>query len=177
MDIFDTSKGLSKTLGFKKKHEDAILPSYATQGAACFDFYACMHPFKSVYFVDEFNQVTELKLQYDYMILEPNERYLIPTGVCANIPEGYCIKIYSRSGLSFKTGLILTNGVGVVDSDFVDEIMISLTNIGPDAVEIKCGDRIAQGEFAPYQRAIITEIFEEIAKKGDREGGFGSTGT
>ena len=81
MNIFDC---IPHYLKFKKKHENAVLPSYATSGSACFDFHACLHPFKSVYFVDEENEVSELKLQYDYMILEPNERYLIPTGVCAD---------------------------------------------------------------------------------------------
>jgi dUTP pyrophosphatase len=174
MDIFDVK--LPPLLKFKKKHENAVIPSYATDGAVCFDFYACLHPFKSIYLVDEGNEVVELKLQYDYMILEPNERYLIPTGICADIPEGYCIKIYSRSGLSFKAGIMLTNGVGVVDSDFVDEIMISVTNFGPDAIEIASGERVAQGEFAPFIRPRIEEIFHDLDKKGNRQGGFGSTG-
>lgn len=167
-------------LRFKKLHQSAIIPSYATQGAACFDFYSCLYQFKAIKVFTDTNQEEEIKLQYDFLAIEPGDRILIPTGVCADIPDGHCIKIYSRSGISLKSGLILTNGVGVVDSDYTDEIFISMTNITEDLVILYSENRIAQGELVPYIRADISQIesddFQTLSKKGDRTGGFGSTG-
>lgn len=168
-------------LKFKRLHETATLPSYATSGAACFDFYSCFYQFKAIKVYSEENDLEEIKIQYDFLLIEPGDRILIPTGICADIPEGYCIKIYSRSGMSFTNGLMLTNGVGVVDSDYTDEIFISMTNVGKTSVVLNSNIRIAQGELVPYIRANIQEIdpgnfTTGLDKKGDRTGGFGSTG-
>lgn len=164
-------------LRFKKLHETAQIPTYGTDQSACFDFYTCIYPFKTIYFVDEHNEMCEMKLQYDYIPVHPNERFLIPTGICADIPENYCIKLYSRSGISFKAGLMLTNGVGVIDSDYTQEILVSITNISPETLVIPSGERIAQGELAQVIKPKIEEIDYEISQKGNREGGFGSTGS
>lgn len=168
-------------LKFKKLHETAILPSYGTEGAACFDFYSCLYPFKSVKVNNVQNEPEEIKIQYDFVLVEPGDRILIPTGVCADIPEGYCIKVYSRSGMSFKHGMILTNSVGVIDSDYTDEIFISLSNISADTVIVHSDARIAQGELVPYIKVNIEDIttdgdYSVLSKKTDRIGGFGSTG-
>lgn len=168
-------------LKFKRLHESAILPTYATDQSACFDFYTCLYPFKSVYFIDQTNteefEINELKLQYDYITINPMDRFLIPTGISADIPEDHVIKIYSRSGVSFKNGLILSNGVGIIDADYVNEILISVTNIGHDTILISSGERVAQGELCKVLRPSIMETFDDLEKKGNREGGFGSTGT
>lgn len=167
-------------LKFKKLHETAIVPSYSTEGAACFDFFACLYPFKAVKVYNVSNELEEIKLQYNFLVIEPGDRILIPTGVCADIPEGYCIKVYSRSGLSLKHGLLLTNGVGVIDSDYTDEIFVSMTNNSADVVIIYADNRIAQGELVAYEKAKIELIessdYQTLPKKGDRVGGFGSTG-
>ena len=167
-------------LKFKKLHETAIIPNFATEGSACFDFYSCLYPFKSIKVYNYRNEPEEIKVQYDFIIVEPEDRILIPTGVCADIPENHCIKVYSRSGISLKSGLILTNGVGVVDSDYTDEIFISMTNISSEIVIIHSDSRIAQGELVPTIKTVITEFetvdFTTLPKKGKRIGGFGSTG-
>ncbi len=167
-------------LKFKKLHETAIIPSYATNGAACFDFFACLYPFKAIKVFNVTNELEEIKLQYNFLVIEPGDRILIPTGVCADIPDGYCIKIYSRSGLSLKHGLMLTNGVGVVDSDYSDEIFVSMINASADVVILNSDNRVAQGELVPYQRTDIQLIesddYQILPQKGDRTGGFGSTG-
>lgn len=167
-------------LKFKKLHETAIIPSYATEGAACFDFFACLYPFKAVKVYNVSNELEEIKLQYNFLMIEPGDRILIPTGVCADIPKQYCIKIYSRSGLSFKHGLFLTNGVGVIDSDYTDEIFVSMTNNSADVVILHADSRIAQGELSLYEKAKIELIessdYQTLPQKGNRTGGFGSTG-
>lgn len=167
---------MNPILKFKKLHDTAIIPIYATEQSACFDLYTCIYPFKTIYFVDANNEYCEMKLQYDYIVIEPGEKFLIPTGISADIPENYCIKIYSRSGTSFKMGLILTNGVGVVDADYTGEIMISITNFSIETVIIPTNESIAQGELAYCVRPTIQETMEEIQQKGNRIGGFGSTG-
>jgi len=165
---------------FKRLHETAIVPSYATPGSACFDFHACLYPFKAVKVYNLDNDEEEIKVQYNFVIVEPGDRILIPTGICSDIPDGYCIKIYSRSGVSVKNGLILTNGVGIIDSDYTDEIFVSLTNVTATEVLIKTDMRIAQGELCPYINCQIEEInddtYSTLPKKGERTGGFGSTG-
>jgi dUTP pyrophosphatase len=171
----------SPVLRFKKLHETALIPSYSTDGAACFDFFCCFYPFKSVKVYNVTNELEEIKIQHDFLIIEPGDRILIPTGICADIPDGYCIKIYSRSGLSFKEGLLLTNGVGVIDSDYSDEIFISMTNNSADVVILHSDSKIAQGELVPYQKVNIQLIesddYQTLPKKGNRTGGFGSTGS
>jgi len=170
----------NEILKFKKLHETAIIPSYATEGAACFDFFSCLYPFRAVKVFSVLNDLEEIKLQHNFLVIEPGDRILIPTGVCVDIPDGYCIKIYSRSGLSFKHGLMLTNGVGVIDSDYSDEIFISMTNNSADVVILQSDNRIAQGELVAYQKANIQLIesddYQVLPQKGDRIGGFGSTG-
>lgn len=171
----------SPVLKFKKLHETALIPSYATEGAACFDFHACLYPFKSVRVNNALNGEEEIKIQHNFLLIEPGDRILIPTGICADIPEGFCIKIYSRSGLSFKNGLILTNGTGIVDSDYTEEIFISLLNSSEETAIILSDSRIAQGELVPYVKANIQEIVENnyssLPQKTNRKGGFGSTGS
>lgn len=168
-------------LKFKKLHETAIIPSYATEGSACFDFYSCLYPFKSVRVNNATNGQEEIKIQYNFLLVEPGDRILVPTGICADIPEGYCIKVYSRSGLSFNNGLILTNGVGIIDSDYTEEIFISLLNSSEETVIIHTDSRIAQGEITPYIKANIQQIEENnysiLPQKTTRKGGFGSTGS
>lgn len=170
-----------QVLKFKKLHETAIIPSYATEGSACFDFYSCLYPFKSVKVNNVANGQEEIKIQYNFLLVEPGDRILVPTGICADIPEGYCIKIYSRSGLSFKNGLILTNGVGIVDSDYTEEIYISLLNSSEETIIIHSDSRIAQGEIVSYIKADIQEIegndYSVLPQKTTRKGGFGSTGS
>jgi dUTP pyrophosphatase len=170
----------SPVLKFKKLHETSIIPSYATEGAACFDFFACLYPFKAVKVYSVTNELEEIKLQYNFLVIEPGDRILIPTGVCADIPEGHCIKIYSRSGLSLKHGLLLTNGVGVIDSDYTDEIFVSMTNNSADVVILHTDNRIAQGELVTYRKTNIELVessdFQTLPQKGNRIGGFGSTG-
>jgi dUTP pyrophosphatase len=170
----------SPVLKFKKLHETAIIPSYATEGAACFDFFCCFYPFKSVKVYNISNELEEIKIQHNFILIEPGDRILLPTGICADIPDNYCIKIYSRSGLSFKNGLMLTNGVGVIDSDYSDEIFISMINNSADVVILHSDNRIAQGELVLCAKTNIelmeSDDYQTLPQKGNRTGGFGSTG-
>ena len=133
----------------QRLNENAVLPSYAHPTDAGADVSAC-------------EEVT----------INPGETKLIGTGLKVDIPAGYAILIYPRSGMSLKTSIRLANSVGVIDSSYHKEIGIILDNIGNEPYIIHSGDRIAQ--------MIITSVpmirfNEETVVDGDR-GGFGSTG-
>lgn len=110
--------------------------------------------------------------------IKAGQRGKIPTGVWIDnvewsavqnglIPE---LQVRCRSGLAFKHGLMLTNGVGTVDLDYKDEICVLLFNSGSEDVEIRTGDRVAQLVLA------LTGSFSNIERGTQRVGGFGSTG-
>ena len=110
------------------------------------------------------------------IVLNPGERVLIPTGFAAEIPEGTAGFIFTRSGLGIKKGIHVTNGVGVVDSDYRGEIHVGLHNLSQEAYTIAPLERIAQMIIMPYFAVDVIEA--EALDETDRgAGGFGSTGT
>lgn len=130
------------------------LPSYATMGSAGVDLYACIE---------------------SAVLLEPNERMLISTGVAIGMNNPNVVGlIFARSGWASKRGISLANGVGVIDSDYTDEVKVSIINHSNTIQKIEPGDRIAQLVFMPIFQAnwIIVDQLEET----NRKGGFGSTG-
>lgn len=135
----------------KSNHQ---LPSYATAGSAGMD----------------------LKANTDVPVsLKPMERYLFPTGMYIQLPEGYEAQIRPRSGLAAKYGVTVTNCVGTIDSDYTGEIKVSLINLSTDTVVIYPGDRIAQMVVAKYEKVNWEEVASlDETERGD--GGFGSTG-
>ena len=135
----------------KSNHQ---LPSYATAGSAGMD----------------------LKANTDVPVsLKPMERYLFPTGLYIQLPEGYEAQIRPRSGLAAKYGVTVTNAPGTIDEDFVGQIMVSLINLSTDTVVIYPGERIAQMVVAKYEKVSWNEVSElDETERGN--GGFGSTG-
>ena len=156
---------------------DLRVPRFATEQAAAFDIEAYFVPGQYIETYTAKNEkMCRVVKDDDRLILEPGDRALIPTGLLFDIPDGWMLNIYSRSGTSWKQGLILTNSVAVIDSDYVDEVFVSVTNNSLARVTIKSGDRIAQGAFAPTFRLPIEVLSNRPSKKGNRTGGFGSTG-
>ena len=135
----------------KSNHQ---LPSYATAGSAGMD----------------------LKANTDVPIsLKPMERWLFPTGIYIQLPDGYEAQIRPRSGLAAKYGITVTNCIGTIDSDYTGEIKVSLINLSTDTVVIYPGDRIAQMVVAKYEKVTWEEVAVlDETERGD--GGFGSTG-
>ena len=106
----------------------------------------------------------------------PGEVRLIPTGLVAEAPEGYFLALFIRSSAPIKKGLTLANGVGVVDRDYSgpsDQILIEVLNFTDSAVEVRKGERIAQGMFLRVDRVEWEEVDEVRVPS---RGGFGSTG-
>lgn len=136
--------------------EGLELPSYETEGSAGMDIRAALPEIKS-------------------MIISPNQRALVPTGLVFEIPKGFEVQIRPRSGLAFKNGITCLNTPGTIDSDYRGEIKVLLINLGAEEFEITRGMRIAQMIVAPVTQANLNEV----GKLGDTErgaGGFGSTG-
>lgn len=135
--------------------EDIPMPTYATGGSAGLDLRACLKA-----------PVT----------LEPGESVLIPTGLAIYIEDpSLAAMILPRSGLGHKHGIVLGNLVGLIDSDYQGELMVSCWNRGTAAFTVNVGERIAQLVLVPVVQARF-ELVEEFHASERGEGGFGSTG-
>ena len=176
-------KNKKTSLKFYKLNEQAQLPVFSTEQSACFDMFANLILDETVMY---YNSLTTKELprrvSFDinsnrqFLQLNNMERMLIPTGLIANIPKGFSIRLHSRSGLAFKQGVYLANCEGIIDSDYVDPIYAMVTSISNVPVRIYNGDRICQGELVRCEKYTLDESDEAPSQKTDREGGFGSTG-
>ena len=129
------------------------LPRYETAGAAGFDLAAR----------------TDLTIA-------PGEVALVPTGLVVEVPPSHFLGIFARSSTPLKRGLMVANGVGIVDPDYCgprDEIKIEVFNFTQAPVAVRRGDRLAQGVILPYVRAEWIETGEPTQRT---RGGFGATG-
>lgn len=131
------------------------LPFYASAGAAAMDLCAC---------IDE--PVT----------LPAGQRATIPTGIAIALPDaGYVALVFARSGLGIKKGICLSNGVGVIDSDYRGEISVGLFNASQEPYTVQPGERIAQLAVMPVVQAQI-QLTDTLDETERGTGGFGSTG-
>lgn len=137
-----------------KLHDDVVLPSYQTEGAAGMDLCAFLS---------------------EPLTLKPLERKLIPTGLKMELPQGYEAQVRPRSGMSIKHGITLINCVGTIDEDYRGELCVPVVNISSENFTINNGDRIAQMVISPVTKADI-KVVSEISDTQRGEGGFGSTG-
>ena len=172
------------SLKFYRTTESAILPTFATKQSACFDLYANLVNGEEVqYYQAIATKVLPRKVSFDintnrsFIPINNEERMLIPLGLIADIPEGFSVRLHSRSGMAFKQGVYLTNCEGIIDSDYVDPMFAMVTNMSNVPVKIYDGDRICQGELVRCEQYTLDESDEAPTQKTDREGGFGSTGT
>lgn len=109
------------------------------------------------------------------IVLKPFDRYLVPTGLFIEIPEGYEAQVRGRSGLAIKNGISLANGIGTIDSDYRGEIKVILINLGREPFIVNHGDRIAQMVMSKYENMEF-ELVEELEETGRGKNGFGHTG-
>ncbi len=130
-------------------------PYYATPGAAAMDLCAC---------VDE------------EILLPAGERAVIPTGLAIALPSAdYVALVFARSGLGIRHGIALSNGVGVIDSDYRGELRVGLINQSDAPYTIRPGERIAQLAVMPVVRPVLTPV-EALDETARGTGGLGSTG-
>ena len=131
-------------------------PFYASAGAAAMDLCACMD---------------------EAVVLAPRSLASIPTGIAIALPSAdYVALIFARSGLGVKHGISLSNGVGVIDSDYRGELRVGLTNLSDTPYTVQPGDRIAQLMVTPVVRAQVRMV-DELDQTSRGTGGLGSTGT
>ena len=132
------------------------LPAYATSGSAGLDLRACLDA---------------------PLTLQPNAWQLVPTGIAVHLKDpGYAAMLLPRSGLGHKHGIVLGNLVGLIDSDYQGQLMVSAWNRSDVAFTIEPMDRIAQMVIVPVVQARwrVVEAFADATERG--AGGYGSTG-
>lgn len=131
------------------------MPAYATPGSAGLDLRACIDA---------------------PLVIEPGQTTLVPTGLAIHIGDpGYAAMILPRSGLGHKNGIVLGNLVGLIDSDYQGQLMVSTWNRGHAAFTLQPLDRLAQLVIVPVLQ-VSFNIVEEFASSERGIGGFGSTG-
>ena len=131
------------------------LPEYATEGSAGIDLRACLD---------------------QALTLHPGETQLVSTGIAIHMRDPQLAAVLlPRSGLGHKHGIVLGNLVGLIDSDYQGEVMVSCWNRGRDSFTIEPGDRLAQMVFLPVVRAFF-EVVESFQTSERGEGGFGHSG-
>jgi dUTP diphosphatase len=141
------------TVRIRRLHADVSLPQYATAGSAAFDLAAS-----------------------EDVAIAPGEFTLVPTGLVIEVPEGMFLGVFARSSTPLKRGLMVANGVGVIDPDYcgpTDEVMIQVLNVTEHPVDVKRGDRLAQGIVLSSNRVTWEEVGEI---RTTTRGGFGATG-
>ena len=143
------------TVRFRLTCPGAKAPFYATPGAAAADLCAVLDA---------------------PLTLPPMGRAMVPTGLAIQLPgPEYVALVCARSGLAVKHGLALSNGVGVIDSDYRGEIQVGLVNLGSETYTLQPGERLAQLMILPVAQAAFVQA--DTLDETDRgAGGFGSTG-
>lgn len=134
------------------------LPAYATQGSAGLDLRACID---------------------DAITIEAGATVLIPTGLAIHVANpGYCAMILPRSGMGHKNGIVLGNLVGLIDSDYQGQLMVSTWNRGHHAFTLQPMERLAQLIIVPVMQVgfNVVEEFDSEKESERGAGGFGSTG-
>ena len=139
----------------KVSRNSSALPTYATAASAGVDLCADLQ---------------------EPLLIKPGENVKIPTGLAIELPNQYVVAlVFARSGLAGRYGIGLTNGVGVIDSDYRGEIQVLVQNLGQQQVTINPRERIAQMVFMPVFKALLEEV-AELQETSRGIGGFGSTG-
>lgn len=132
------------------------LPSYATEGSAGVDLRACLD---------------------ESVVLNPGDTKLLPTGIAIYLQDpNLAATILPRSGLGHKHGIVLGNLVGLIDSDYQGELMVSCWNRGDTTFTVEPGERIAQLVVLPVVQ-VDFNVVDDFEESDRGEGGFGSTGT
>ena len=143
-------KALSPKIG-----REIPAPYYASAGAAALDLHACLE---------------------EPVTIPAGGRAVIPTGIAIALPSpAYVALVFARSGLGIKRGIALSNGVGVIDSDYRGELRVGLQNSGSEEYTVQPGDRIAQLAVVPVLQVELEQA-ETLDETERGAGGLGSTG-
>ena len=142
-------------LRVRRTRPDAVVPRYATDGAAGLDLSAALDA---------------------PVLIAPRSRVAVPTGIALELPAGHEGQVRPRSGLARRHGITVLNAPGTIDEDYRGELVVLLVNLGEEPYEIAPGERIAQLVVAEVAR-VTTELTDgPLSETARGEGGFGSTG-
>jgi len=166
-------------LRYHKVHPDAIPPFYSRANDACLDL--------------SITEDVEVKpLCYETVVIQSSDsdggviedvrvrthdsRVTVGTGLAFQIPKGYRMAVYIRSGHAFKQGLALTGAVGIIEDTYRGEVKLNLVNFGTETIYLKKGERVAQCEIEVVKRCVVQEEIELEPNFERGENGFGSSG-
>ena len=141
------------TIQYTTHSISAVLPKQATASSAGYDLFSPVDA-----------------------VIHPGEKIKVDTGLKIKTPEGFCAKIYSRSGLAFNHGITVTSGVAIIDSDYRGPIYVALTNCSTKPYNILRGDRIAQMLIERCFSVTWEHSTTSLAPTARHPEGFGSTG-
>lgn len=152
---------MPKMLVYRIPREDGTkvpMPKYSTEGAGAFDLYSA---------------------NTENIVIKANENALIPLGIKVEVPVGYQLLLFNRSGMSTKRDCVLTTGVSIIDSDYRGEVLAPIKNHGNCSVVIEPLTRICQGQIAPAPQYELEDVNSEddLTDTARDSGGFGSTGS
>ena len=134
------------------------MPTYSTEGACAFDLYSA---------------------NTEKIYINPNENAMVSLGIKVEVPVGYQLLLFNRSGMATKNDCVLTTGVSIIDSDYRGEVIAPIKNHGNNTVIIEPFTRICQGQLIPVPQCEFEDVVSELSLSDtDRNSGsFGSTGT
>ena len=145
-----------ETLKIFRTHPLVKLPAKQTAQSACFDLSFQGYNNNTYEGYSQNNKQFKRPMN-NQIVIQPGDRVAVPTGLIMDIPEGYSVRLHARSGASLKQGLVLANAEGVIDSDYVQEVMVLVHNISQNQIVIYSGDRIAQAELVEDIKYSIAE--------------------
>ncbi len=151
------TEGSRPRLRIHRVRPGAIVPRYATDGAAGLDLHAALDV---------------------ETVLSPGRSVMVPTGLVIALPPGHEGQVRPRSGLAAKHGVTVLNAPGTIDEDYRGEVHVLLVHLGSEDVVIRPGDRIAQLVVAPVARVLVevSDDADGLGATARGTGGFGSTG-
>lgn len=168
--------------GIYRTNEAVEYPDYQTDASSCLDLAADLSTHNAVlkFWDPQMNREGQKKVRGDstgrYILIEPGERVLIPTGLIFVFPVGVGMNTFIRSSVGLKKGLMLANGVAVIDEDYRNELFLPIINQSRGQVRIDDKERLVQGEIRPVIQSILEVLDARPSAAGNRSGGFGSTG-
>ena len=167
---------------FKRLNSRAKAPEFATPGSHCFDLRVCfdwhdkIETFSLSATGRAIGQIFPEKLPCNGigLWLQPQNIYRLPTGLAFDIPVGYALKIFIRSSSAYRRGITLVNSVGIIDSDYRDEVYLLVKSETRHLLVNE--ERIAQGELVRSKIKPEFKEIQDVSSSDSRIGGIGSTG-
>ncbi|QGG47677.1 dUTP diphosphatase [Heliorestis convoluta] len=160
---------MSNKVGFKKLHEEAMVPKRQTQLSSGFDLY-CFDAVTTAQLKNTYNE------DFKLIELQPGERVLVRTAIALQMTDGMEAQVRPRSGLALKQGITVLNTPGTIDADYTGDVGVILINLGQEPTIIQKGDRVAQLVFQAVRHDIELVELTELTTTERGAGGFGHTG-